>query len=317
MGKYKLSIALTTYNSEKYIEELLRSLTSQTRPFDELIICDDCSSDETIHILEDFIDRNNLSEKVKLFFNASNVGFIENFKKCISYCSGDIIFLCDHDDVWLNNKLETIEELFSQYPNIGCLGHSFKTIDSNGNVIIKKNNPIWSNNGLIKKKIKYKVIEKIKFKDEYLYNFTPGCCVAFRGDEKNNILNKLNSAPHDYLISLYFAAQNKLYFFNDELINYRIHGDNAIGLPKVVNFESRLKLILKDYDDKKDLHQSLFNNLNRKQVHITEKILKTFLKRYNYFVEKDFLRLFILGLNHGLAFFLTILKDIKILIKNG
>ena len=74
MGKYKLSIALTTYNSEKYIEELLRSLTSQTRPFDELIICDDCSSDETIHILEDFIDRNNLSEKVKLFFNASNVG---------------------------------------------------------------------------------------------------------------------------------------------------------------------------------------------------------------------------------------------------
>lgn len=93
----KISVAMTTYNGSKYIIKQLDSLKNQSRKIDELVICDDCSTDNTVELVNDYIKSNNL-EGWNMYSNENNLGFINNFKQAIKKTTGDIIFLCDQDD---------------------------------------------------------------------------------------------------------------------------------------------------------------------------------------------------------------------------
>lgn len=110
--KSKIAIAMATYNGARYLQEQLDSYLEQTRQPDELVVCDDRSSDATLTILEKF--RDNAPFSVHIVRNEKNLGFLKNFEKALSLCSGDLICLSDQDDVWLPNKLETVECLFAE-----------------------------------------------------------------------------------------------------------------------------------------------------------------------------------------------------------
>ena len=115
MNRKKLSIAMCTYNGALYLQEQLDSFKSQTRVPDELVVCDDRSSDGTNKIIKAFARE--VPFAVRLFVNESNLGSTNNFEKAIGLCEGDIIFLSDQDDVWLPEKLARVEEVFSRSPN--------------------------------------------------------------------------------------------------------------------------------------------------------------------------------------------------------
>lgn len=144
----KTSIAMATYNGAKYLQEQLDSFTIQTLHPDELVVCDDCSTDATLSILENF--RMQAPFVVKIYCNEKNLGFIKNFEKALSLCTGEIIFLSDQDDVWhsekiavMNNHLQHNSNIFvlqadmflgnedakptnyTQLKNIVALGHGF------------------------------------------------------------------------------------------------------------------------------------------------------------------------------------------------
>lgn len=107
----KLSIAMATYNGAQYIQEQLDSFLDQTRLPDELVVCDDGSSDETIKILERF--KQDAPFCVRIFHNDVNLGHEKNFGKAIDLCEGDVVFLCDQDDVWFSSKLATVQDIFN------------------------------------------------------------------------------------------------------------------------------------------------------------------------------------------------------------
>ncbi|HCI53564.1 MAG TPA: glycosyltransferase family 2 protein [Gallionella sp.] len=113
----KISIALATYNGGKYLQEQLDSFSKQSRVPDELVVCDDGSIDNTLDILRKF--ENQAPFTVRIFENPQNLGYVQNFAKAMSLCSGDIIFLSDQDDVWYPNKLDVVVRYFQSYP--GCL----------------------------------------------------------------------------------------------------------------------------------------------------------------------------------------------------
>ena len=75
----KVSVAMAAFNGEKFIEEQLASILSQTRPVDEVIICDDRSSDRTAELAEDFIARKHLQDTWRVEVNTQNVGYASNF----------------------------------------------------------------------------------------------------------------------------------------------------------------------------------------------------------------------------------------------
>ncbi|MCQ2441204.1 MAG: glycosyltransferase [Clostridia bacterium] len=103
----KISVAMTSYNGEKFIKTQLSSLLKQIRKPDEVIIVDDVSTDNTVEIIKDFITENGLYDW-KLTVNEENLGFKQNFKKALSLATGDIIFLCDQDDDWCEDTIASI-----------------------------------------------------------------------------------------------------------------------------------------------------------------------------------------------------------------
>ena len=108
-----ISVAMATYNSERYIIQQLDSIVNQTQKVDEVIIQDDCSQDETVDIIKQYIKDKNL-KNWKVERNEHNMGYVLTFKNAIQRCNGEIIILCDHDDVWMKNKVELISKTFAE-----------------------------------------------------------------------------------------------------------------------------------------------------------------------------------------------------------
>ncbi len=105
------SVAMCTYNGEKNIYEQLSSIAAQTIVPDEIVICDDGSTDDTVAIIERFSQEHAVN--ISLHINENNLGFRKNFEKCIGLCCCEIIFLCDQDDVWMPTKVEEFYRAFA------------------------------------------------------------------------------------------------------------------------------------------------------------------------------------------------------------
>lgn len=98
-----ISVAMATYNGELYLRQQIESILNQTYKDIELIVCDDCSADETVRILDEYATHD---ARVKVYKNQANMGFRRNFERAISLCTGEFIALCDQDDIWEIWKLE-------------------------------------------------------------------------------------------------------------------------------------------------------------------------------------------------------------------
>ena len=285
----KISVVLATYNGEKYILDQLESIYRQRRKPDEVIIRDDCSTDRTCDLIESFISTNKL--KWKLIKGDSNIGFINNFTEALKSVTGDIIFLCDQDDIWKENKIYEMTSIMSKHHQILCLNSSYECIDSIGKKIPVKTFPFTSNNGLIIGKIiKKNTVCSVKLEDITKYNISMGCTMALKKSLLKDYMNNAGYALHDWLINILAARNDGLFFYNKPLINYRIHSNNTIGqddefIPEKVKriemysnniayFEDFLKCNYGENDIrvKKELSKSLFFYRLRKKILLDERI---------------------------------------------
>ena len=112
----KVSVAMCTFNGEKFVRAQLESILSQTRPPDEIIICDDVSNDATVDVVKRIAAES--KQKINIVQNKKNLGYLSNFESAITRTTGDIIFLSDQDDVWFPDKVASMIELFVQSPNV-------------------------------------------------------------------------------------------------------------------------------------------------------------------------------------------------------
>src|ERR1700733_10400793 len=120
---------MCTFNGERFLRQQLESIAGQTRLPDELVACDDCSSDSTIEILREFA--RGASFSVRIVSNSTTLGSTRNFEKAISLCERDFIALCDQDDIWQPNKLNRLQEVFAD-PLIGGAFSDAEIIDADG-----------------------------------------------------------------------------------------------------------------------------------------------------------------------------------------
>lgn len=124
-----ISIAMATYNGSCYLREQIDSILSQTIQDFELVICDDCSTDNTMPLLKSYSEKDS---RIHVYQNEHNLGFKENFSRAISLCNGDYVALSDQDDIWMNNHLEILlRALNDQGVALAC-GDAI-IIDSMGN----------------------------------------------------------------------------------------------------------------------------------------------------------------------------------------
>ena len=112
-----ISIVMATFNGGLYLTQQMESIVVQSYPNIEIIIVDDCSTDNTIEILESFQHK---YSNITIFKNAANLGYVKNFEKGCSLASGEYIALCDQDDYWHPDKLKKMKAAIGDFPLVYC-----------------------------------------------------------------------------------------------------------------------------------------------------------------------------------------------------
>ena len=131
----KTSVALCTYNGEKFLKEQLDSILNQTVKVDEIVVCDDGSTDATVSILNSYKEA--FPSIFRVYQNEKNLRSVKNFEKAISLCENEIIFLCDQDDVWKPEKVSVFLEKFRENTDVDVFASNAEIVDENDSVIDK------------------------------------------------------------------------------------------------------------------------------------------------------------------------------------
>jgi glycosyltransferase involved in cell wall biosynthesis len=212
-----ISIAMATYNGEKYIREQLESLARQSLRPAELVVADDGSTDATLSILESFASV--APFPVRVFRNASRLGYEENFLKAASLCTGELIAFCDQDDIWMEHKLSLCSKYFAD-PSIEGVVHSGQTMWDTGER--GRLHPFFP---------KTQVLDAGEFDP---FAESPGFSIMFRRD----LLSLVDSAgrhnrlkSHDKWCWLLVSGAGRVVTMAEVLVLYRQHGTNVFGAP--------------------------------------------------------------------------------------
>jgi glycosyltransferase involved in cell wall biosynthesis len=210
------SVALCTYNGEKYLGELLDSILSQSVSPDELVIVDDCSEDGTVALLKHYAATN---PKVRLNLLESNVGPVRAFQTAIQMATGAFIFLADQDDVWKPEKVELMLKRAIQFsPDVPLLVYSdLEVMNEKGDLLTPS---FWKMAGL--------QTHAATFKSMMFGNVITGCASVINSKMKE----QLTSIPtgvlmHDYWIGLIAYGFGNAVIIDQQLVKYRVHDQSV------------------------------------------------------------------------------------------
>ena len=128
-----ISVVMATYNGADFILEQLDSIRTQKLKPDQVIICDDCSTDQTVVLIRDYITKHQLTDW-QLIENQENLGHYRTFIKLASLAEHDIVFFADQDDKWLSDKTAALQKVLLETDVVMVYGQSY-LIDQNGQVI--------------------------------------------------------------------------------------------------------------------------------------------------------------------------------------
>lgn len=218
-----VDIVLACYNGEKFLNEQLSSIFEQSIQDFRLIIGDDASSDNTIPIIESWVQR--YPDRIVLFPFKKNVGPCANFGRLLEEADAEYVMLCDQDDIWLKDKvrlsLEKMKELEKEYGNDTPLMvySDLEVIDNKGNSICHS----WEKMVGVKKKSFH--LNPLLCRHAYL-----GCTLMINRE----LLNLATPIPpeagmHDYWLTLVATAFGKIGRVDSPLIRYRLHEKNVVG----------------------------------------------------------------------------------------
>lgn len=271
--KLSTSVVMTTYNGSKFVIEQLQSLLNQDRKIDEVLIFDDHSKDDTVSIVQRFIDQNDLKHW-SITINAEQYGWKKNFYQGMLLANCDVIFTCDQDDIWYpykiddmtrilenDSKIMVVEGQFEKY----FMGESKKSISNS----LDRISDLLSN-----KKDSGNV--KIRHFGADFMRLAPGCCMCVRRTFLHKIKNYWHPVfGHDAYITFYSLVEDCYAVFEKPVIKWR-HYTGSTSRPKTKVDDIRLKEldrndIVIEYIEKylKDT-----NNSNTKIINVLNKSKK-------------------------------------------
>jgi hypothetical protein len=221
----KFSVAMCTYNGARYVGEQLASIAAQTHAPDELVVCDDRSTDETADIVRGFASR--APFPVRLHVNEQNLGSTGNFERAVSLCEGDLIALSDQDDVWLPEKLARLEEEFAR-------DSSALIVFSDASIVDEDSRPtgqgLWGSVGLGRAELER--LESGRGIGDLLRGSTvTGATMALRARLRELVLPFPVDLLliHDAWMSLLAACVGGVRPVSEPLVQYRRHTSQQVG----------------------------------------------------------------------------------------
>lgn len=272
-----ISVVMCTYNGEKYLRKQIESVLAQTYKNFEIIIVDDFSSDNTVNIIKEYANQYQLIHFSK---NERNLGFNKNFERAIGLGSGDLIAICDQDDIWYNNKLEKLQ---LKIGSKGVIFSNSRLIDENGDPLGK----------LLLENPKF---EEFDYRSILINNYVTGHTIL----AKKMFLLKTFPFPehgyYDWWIGFLASYYNELGYLDEVTADYRVHR-NSVVHQEIFSSDSNLSaLAIIDYNSTKTQLKYFYNFLKQRGE---QKFIGHLINLY--FDHKNFLNStlnFIFFLNH-------------------
>ena len=220
MDACRISVAMCTYNGEKYIEEQITSILNQNCPVDEIVIGDDGSVDTTLEIAERTLSQSSVDWKN--IRNEKNLGYRKNFENVIRHTRGEIVFLCDQDDVWLPEKTEVMMSVMEEDPS--CLLAFSDAFLTDGNLNIKDGS-LWDAVCYNENKGRFDNWMDLFFSGYYV----TGAACCFRRELFEMCAPFSEIWVHDGWLAIHAALYGSLKDVPEKLVYYRQHEKNQIG----------------------------------------------------------------------------------------
>lgn len=219
MHKLSCSVVMASYNGEKSILRQLESLRLQTCAPEEVLILDDCSSDNTLKMVQKYIDDYRLPHWTVLT-NERNIGWKENFYRGMCRAKGDILFLCDQDDEWDAGKTDRMLSVMEEQEQISVLACDYSIDYGSNSVSMKKYKK--------KRTEKEKEVTRYLFSSRFFQNPSPGCTYAVRKSFVDGVKDYwFSAAPHDEFLWLLAAEEDRAWFLNETLMTVHRAEGNA------------------------------------------------------------------------------------------
>ncbi|MGH2722685.1 MAG: glycosyltransferase family 2 protein [Actinomycetota bacterium] len=229
----RISVAMCTFNGAAHLRTQLETIAGQTRLPDELVVSDDRSTDDSLQIVEKFAAESPFTVDVSVADR--HLGSTRNYERVIQRCSGDVIILCDQDDVWLPHKVERIEGVFGGSPRIGLAFSDAYLINAQGR---RTGNRLWDIAGFTASQRRR--MRQDPFGQLMGRSIVSGCTLAFRADLRRILIPfpPEQAAPrmrliHDRWISIMLASASTVVLIDEPLVEYRIHPRQQVGIPRL------------------------------------------------------------------------------------
>ena len=229
MRKAKLSIVLCTYNGEAYLREQLNSLVAQTRLPDEVVVGDDGSTDSSWEIILDFAQRaGRQGIDVRASRRPDGLGFVRNFSETMRLATGDLVFLCDQDDIWRPDKLAAMEAQFGADPELTLLWSDARLVDAagtpNGDTLFE---------ALELSDEEKQVVRNGKAFDVLLRrSMVTGATAALKRNVLDDVLPIGAGWIHDEWLAIVLSSIGRVGMVEQPFVDYRQHGGNQVGMRK-------------------------------------------------------------------------------------
>ncbi|RZL46618.1 MAG: glycosyltransferase [Pedobacter sp.] len=263
-----VSVAMCTYNGELYIKEQIHSILTQDYPKIELVIVDDCSSDETIEVIESYQKE---FSNITLIRNDRNKGVNISFDIAIRSCKGLLIAIADQDDIWEPTKLT---RMANSIGNNLLIYHNSEFIDEAGRFIGKSNQS-------------YHNFVKGKSTIELLYNnCIPGHAILLHRELLAILPPTPNFMYYDWWLAYTCACTGRLDYIHDTLVRHRKHSLSFTKNDKINSKSLRISNLKSFYEHpispdgtKKLITKKLIHNL-------LEGYEITFAEKFSFFLLK-------------------------------
>ncbi len=227
MGPLTSEVVLCTYNGALHVVEQLASIEAQTRRVDKVSIYDDCSNDDTLARIETFLQT--LDEPRRRRFqvrvNPVNLGYAQNFAAAIGRASGDLLFLCDQDDIWERDKVEVMAGLLEhERADLVCADGSL--VDAAGRGL--GSDTVLGRYGL--NETDMLSFGGGAFERLLRRNYVNGAACVVRRDTAQRAFPLPCDMPHDYWLAIFCALHGGVRMTPRRLYRYRQHAGNTIGM---------------------------------------------------------------------------------------
>ena len=209
MSNLQLSVCIITYNQEKYLPQALDSILNQEHNYSyEIIVGEDCSTDNTRKVLEDYATK--YPDIIKPIYNNHNLGLLKNYYNVLSHCNGKYIMECAGDDYWLPGKVQKQISFMEQNNYVGlCYGKKIDYIQN------------------CNKKINTSCKGFTEYSDLIQYNSIPAASVCIRNELLKKYINEVRPLDkdwkmEDYPMWLWFSMNSKIVYMDNRFIVYRV-----------------------------------------------------------------------------------------------